>query len=89
MGTKPRQGEEPVSPTVQALRQIWSEEQRHPLTPEEQQAVQAAWEYEMAQLDAAYETMLDAEPALRQRLQDGSAVLDMLLDAVAEDRGER
>jgi hypothetical protein len=91
MGTHPRQGTPNGSPTVEALRRQL-EADRQPPTPEEQAQMDAArdeWERDMERLDAEYQAMLDADPALRQRLSDKQAVLNALLDAVAEDRGER
>ncbi len=91
MGTQSHQGTPNGSPTVEALRRQL-EADRQPLTPEEQAQLETArdeWERDMARLDAEYQAMLDADPALRQRLSDKRAVLNTLLDAVAEDRGER
>lgn len=92
MGTQSQQGTSDLSPTAQALRRQLEEERKHPPTPEEEAQIAAAqqeWAQEMSQLDLDYRAMLDADPELRRRLQDGTAVLDALLDAVADDRGDR
>ena len=92
MSTQPQQGATNPSPAVEALRRQLAEDRKQPLTPEEQAQLEAAreeWTRDMERLDEEYRAMLDADPALRQRLQDKQAVLDALLDAVADDRGER
>ena len=79
-----------LAPTVETLRRQLEEDRKHALTQQEQiEAAHEEWARDMDHLDDEYQAMLDADPDLRQRLQNRDAVLDALLDAVAEDRSER
>ena len=90
MGMRTRRESPNLSSTVESLRRQLKQDRTH--TPEEQAQIETArqeWAHEMEQLDAAYQIMLDADPVLRQRLEDKHAVLAALLDAAADDRNER
>ena len=90
MGTSSGQQAPNLAPTVEALRRQLEEDHKHSLTQREQiEAAHEEWARDMEHLDDEYQAMLDADPDLRQRLQSRDAVLDALLDAVAEDRSER
>ena len=92
METQSQQGQPALSQTTQELRRQLEVDRKRPPTPEEQaqiEAEQQAWAAEMEQLDANYQAMLNADPELRQRLYDGSVVLDALLEVVTDDREER
>lgn len=92
MGTQPHQGSSDVSPIIEGLRRQLEADRQRLAMPEEAAEIESAhedWASEMERLDTAYEAMLEANPALRQRLADKDAVLAALLNAVSDDRDDR